>query len=150
MKLRTLLGATGAATVLALTAGGVAYASTNSTGSTASTASTTAATPTSRPAHGHPWLRHEVRVVLRHTVHADLIVRTRHGYENLELDRGTLTSDAGNVLTITRPDGPSVTATVTAKTRFFGLPEAKLATGDKVLLVQTGGDALVVAARKPS
>ncbi|HVB26410.1 MAG TPA: hypothetical protein VNE21_00700 [Mycobacteriales bacterium] len=146
-----LLATSGGALVLAMAAGGIAYASTGSStpapkaGSSASTTATRALRPADRPR-----LRREIRRVMRHTVHADLIVGTAHGFKTVEVDRGTLQSDTSNVLTIKRPDGPTVTATITSTTRFYGIAASALTAGDRTVIVQTGGDALVVAARPPS
>ncbi len=143
--------AAGGAMVLAGAAGGIAYATT--AGSSAAPAASAQLLGSARTAGGHlpaagrPFLRHEVRMVLRHTVHAELIVRTKRGYETVEVDRGVVTSDSGATITIRRPDGPSVSATVTGSTRFVGLSRSQLVSGDRAILVQSGGDALLVASR---
>jgi hypothetical protein len=142
-----LLPITAGAVVVALAAGGVAYASTPST--TASPASSS--TPSSSSASSrHPALRADVVWLVRHTVHAELVVDTKNGYRTIEIDKGRLTSDSSGTITIVRPDGPSVSATVTSSTKFFGLKESQLAPGDGVVLVQGSGNAIYVASRAPT
>jgi len=143
-----LLAFTGGAVVVALAAGGVAYATAPSTASPSATAKPGVAA-TATPALRFPALRRDVRYLVRHTVHAELVVKLPGGYKTVDVDRGTLTSVSNTSITLTRPDGPMVSATITPQTRFFGLPEAKLSTGDRVIVVQTGGNAVLVGARAP-
>ena len=77
-------------------------------------------------------------------------MRTKKGYETVEFDRGTLTSSTSSSITLTRPDGPTVSATITSGTRVRGVPENKWASSDRVLLVQSGGNALLVFTRPPA
>jgi hypothetical protein len=149
MKLRQLLRSkllpvTAGAVVVALAAGGVAYASTPSTTAPVSTG-TSAASGSVK----HPVLRHDVVWLVRHTVHAQLIVHTKSGYQTIEIDKGKLVSDSATTITIVRPDGPTVSATVTSSTKFYGLKESQLAPGDGVALVQGAGKAIFVASRTP-
>jgi hypothetical protein len=83
----------------------------------------------------------------RRAVHAELIVRTRDGYRTIDIDRGTFKSDASGTITIVRPDGPTVSASLTKSTRYPGLTQSQLKPGDRVVLVQSGGNALAVRAR---
>jgi len=136
----------GGLTVLALAAGGVAYA-TQPSASSPSSAATVAKTATVR--HDLSLGRRPLLRLLRHTVHAQLIVRTKHGYETVILDRGTLESVSATSITIHRPDGPMVTESISASTRFRGLPESKLAKGDRVVTAQINGTAVVVGALPP-
>jgi hypothetical protein len=146
--LRTkLLPVTAGAVVVALAAGGVAYASTPSTSAPASATTSTSASASS--AH-RGTLRADIVWVARHTVHAQLVVDTKKGYVTIDIDRGKLTTASSSTITIKRPDGPSVSATITAKTKFIGLSESQLAPGDGVVLVQHAGYALYVAARAPT
>jgi hypothetical protein len=142
-----LLPVTAGAVVVALAAGGVAYATTPST--TASPASSASTTSSSITSSRHPVLRADVVWLVRHTVHAQLIVDTTKGFKTIEIDKGKLTSDSSGTITIVRPDGPSVSATVTSSTKFYGLKESQLAPGDGVVLVQGSGDAIFVASRAP-
>jgi hypothetical protein len=100
--------------------------------------------PTTESAAGahHPRLRHR-------TVHGDLTVRTKDGFKEMTVDRGRLTSVDGSTLTVTRPDGPVVTFTVTDQTRFRGVSSAsELQTGKPVFVVSADGIAKGVAQRK--
>jgi hypothetical protein len=136
----------GGLTVLSLAAGGVAYA-TQPSSSPSSSAATVATSATVRHDLGlgrRPLLR-----LLRHTVHAQLIVGTKHGYETVILDRGTLESVSATSITIQRPDGPMVTESIGSSTRFRGLPESKLAKGDRVITAQINGIAAVVVGALP-
>ena len=142
-----LLPVTAGAVVVALAAGGVAYASTPSTTSTPSSTSSSTAAPST--AHRGELRAHVVWLV-RHTVHAQLVVDTPKGFRTLTIDKGKLTSASSTTVTIKRPDGPSVSATITPTTKFIGLTESQLATGDGAIIVQHGGYALYVAARAPS
>jgi hypothetical protein len=95
-------------------------------------------------------LRAQLRAMLRHAEHAEFIVDTpKHGFVTVDIDRGLLDSASSSSIEITRRDGHNVSATVTSSTHFFGLKEAKLAKGDRVILVQVGGDAIDVAAFPP-
>jgi hypothetical protein len=144
-----LLPVTAGAVVVALAAGGVAYASTPST-STPTSTSTSTSTGASASTAKHGTLRADVIWLARHTVHAQLVVDTKKGYVTIDIDRGKLTTASSSTITIKRPDGPSVSATITSKTKFIGLTESQLAPGDGVVLVQHGGYALYVAARAPT
>jgi hypothetical protein len=142
-----LLPVTAGAVVVALAAGGVAYATTPS--ATTPAASSTSATSSAAMRLRHPVLRREVIWLVHHTVHAQLIVDTKSGYRTIDIDKGRLVSDSSGTITIVRPDGPKVSAAVTSSTKFIGLKQSQLAPGDGVVLVQGSGDALYVASRKP-
>lgn len=145
------LGVTGGAVVVALAAGGVAYATSPSAPATPSSSgsASAAALSASSPAINGSGLRRPLRRLLRRGVHADIIVRTPSGYKTIQIDRGTLDSASSTSISLTRPDGPIVSAAVTSTTRFVGIAESQLTKGDRVIVVQTGGDAVVVRARPP-
>jgi len=143
-----LLAATCGAAVIALAAGGVAMATTPSAVKPAA-ATASASASASLTGKGARTLRQDVIWLARHTVHATLNVHTAHDYKTLDIDRGRLTSDSSSSISIVRPDGPTVSAAITTSTRFPGLPESELAKGDRVVLVQTSGKAIVVWARLP-
>ncbi len=148
----------GAATVAALAAGGAVYASAGSAASAtsaqqpvAATSSATLATPSAATLFRHSGLgRPALRALVRRTVHAELVVRTRRGFETIDIDRGTLTNVSATSISIVRPDGPTVTATISSSTAFRGLPESSLAKGDRVVVVQHAGTALLIGARRPA
>jgi len=139
-----LVPVTAGAVVVALAAGGVAYATTPSATTSATSGSTTSSSGSSAK---HPVLRADVTWLVHHTVHAQLIVDTKKGYRTIEIDKGRLTSDSSGTITIVRADGPSVSATVTSSTKFYGLKQSQLTAGDGVVLVQGSGDAIFVASR---
>jgi hypothetical protein len=148
-----LLPVTAGAVVVALAAGGVAYASSPSTTTsptTTSASSTSGATTSTAGAATHPVLRADVIWLVHHTVHAQLVVDTKHGYRTIEIDKGKLLSDSSGLITIVRPDGPRVSARLTSSTKYYGLSESQLAPGDGVALVQGGGNAIYVASRAPT
>jgi hypothetical protein len=94
------------------------------------------------PAHRGAHLR-------RRTVHGDLTVRTKEGFQRVAVDRGRLTSVDGATLTVARPDGPVVTFTIDDQTRFRGVESAEqLRTGKPVFVVSVAGVAKAVAQRK--
>jgi hypothetical protein len=100
---------------------------------------TATSTETARPHHAR--LRHR-------TVHGDLTVRTKDGFQQITVDRGKLTSVEGSTLTVTRPDGPVVTVTVNDQTRYRGIDDAsQLQTGKPVVVVSKDGTAKGVAQR---
>jgi hypothetical protein len=74
----------------------------------------------------------------RHTVDATVTVKTKNGYETLNLARGTVgaisissITSTGSI-TVNSPDGTSLTAKINAQTKFHNTTEQQLATGDKV------------------
>lgn len=146
-----LLAVTGGAIVVALAAGGVAMATTP-TASPAPASTTTVASASSAVLGGasvsRGQLRQDVIWLMRHTVHANLIVDTSQGYKVLVIDKGTLRSDSSTSISIVRPDGPIVTARISSSTKFPGLPESQLKPGEGVVLAEgSSGNALVVWAR---
>jgi hypothetical protein len=140
-----LLPVTAGAVVVALAAGGVAYATTPSAPTTPSASAASSSALRLR----HPVIRRDVIWLVHHSVHAQLIVSTKNGYRTVDIDKGRLVSDSSTTITIVRPDGPQVSATVTSSTKFFGLKESQLSRGDGVILVSSNGDALYVASRRP-
>ena len=124
---------------LVLAGGAYAYAD------TPSTAPSTA--PASAPAAAHPGYDH--RGPIRRVVHGDLIVRTKDGFENVTVDRGKVTASSASSITIERPDGVSVTKTVTADTKFRGIHSADQLAHDKGALVVSKGDTAVLIGQRP-
>jgi hypothetical protein len=85
--------------------------------------------------------------LMRRAVHGDLVVRDKQGqFVPVAFDRGTLVSHDGTTLTVKRPDGATVTSTLTDQTRFRGINSAaELRDGARTLVVSRDGKALVVA-----
>jgi hypothetical protein len=140
------LAIAGGVSVVALAAGGVAYATTPSTPAPA--ANTPAATVAATAKLGLGAYRPLVRLA-RHTVHAQLIVKTKNGYETVIVNKGTLEKVSATSITLKRPDGPVITTYISSSTRFRGLPESELAAGDRVVTVQIGRTDILVGALPP-
>lgn len=140
----------GAGTAAAL-AGPPTAARATTAPATAATADIALAGSSARPGHGHRRaLLGQLRRLFRHSEHAELLVTTpNRGEITVDVDKGTLTTISTSSIEITRPDGTAVSATITPSTHFFGLAESKLGPGDRVLLVQTGGNAVDVGALPP-
>jgi len=85
-------------------------------------------------------------------VHGDLKIKTPRGFANVKIDTGTVTAVDANARTITisRPDGQSVSVTATDKTRVRKQGQkasfSDIAKGDLVQIIQVDrGDGFVVA-----
>jgi hypothetical protein len=84
----------------------------------------------------------------KRAVHGEFVVRTKDGFETIDVDRGQLTSKDGNTLHVHRPDGVDVTVTLGETTRFRGVDNAGgLQTGKPIVVVSKGGQAIAVAQR---
>lgn len=151
---KRLLAMLGITTALALAAGGVATATADATGHPATTtaaaaaAAATGSTTAKHPQASHPGLRH----LLKRTVHAQFVLRTRSGgLATFDYDRGVLRSVTSTSIAISPADAPTTTvsATITSKTHFRGLTQGQLQPGDRVVLVRQGGDAVLLGAHAP-
>jgi type IV secretory pathway TrbL component len=81
-----------------------------------------------------------LRALLRRAEHVELIVRGKGGsWVTIVADRGTVTALSATSIVISRPDGVSVTAALTAATRFPRGGRQAVAVGDHVVVVQVGG-----------
>ncbi len=148
---KRLLPVTVGAAAVAFAASGVAYATTPSTTASPPAATTSISTASAvAPAAQHPHLKARVAWLARHTVHAQLEIHTKAGFETIVIDRGKLKTDSSATITIVRADHVAVSAAITSSTKFVGLTESELAPGDGVVLVQHAGRALYVAARAPT
>ena len=77
--------------------------------------------------------------VLKGAIHGDLLVRGEDGAtRTVTFDRGKLTAITANSITIERPDGVSVSKTLTDQTVFNGTPRDKLQAGMRVAVVSSG------------
>jgi hypothetical protein len=117
--------------------------------SVATTASVAATAPSvaTAPAADCAVTGKTLRALLRRTIHAQLIVRGKSGqWVTVDFDRGKITTISSSSITITRPDGVSVSAAITPSTSFRRATESKLAAGDSVAIVQVAGDARFVVA----
>jgi hypothetical protein len=127
--------------------GGATFALLN--GGSAQAAGTT---PTTASAHAGSTQGQTIRKFLRrHTVHSTLTVRTKNGFETVNIIRGTVTAYGSGSITVQAADNSTVTATITAQTKFHNTSEQSLGTGQKVGMVAVGSDAsLIVAPKSPT
>jgi hypothetical protein len=108
-----------------------------------------ASTPTSAPAQPSTAEGKKLlQFVRRHTVHATVTVKTKNGYETIDIARGTVGAISSGSITVDSPDGTSLTATINAQTKFHNTTEQQLASGAKVGVISYDGDARVVNAPK--
>jgi len=139
---RTAIGAGAVLGSLGLGGAGFALVSGGNAGAASSTASSPA--PGSTTAKGH------THMLLRRAVNATVTIKTKDGYETLELARGTVTSISSSSITVQSPNGTSMTATINSSTRFHNTTEQQLANGDKVGVLSYEGVARWVNAPKSS
>ena len=103
---------------------------------------------TTQPAQKQPRRRGQgANALLGRVVHGDLVVRNGTGFENVTLDRGTVTSASGQSVTVQRPDGQSVMKAVNADTKFRGVAAADQLQVGKPAVVESKGDTAVVVAQ---
>lgn len=145
-RLYAVVGLTAAGGLAAggLVMGGVAGAS--AAGSTHTARSSIVATATHHRRGRGPLLEH----LLRGTIHASFVLRKKTGTtETLVFDRGVVSSVSSTSIEIVPADTPkgTVSATITSTTRFRGLPESQLKSGDRVALLVQGADAVMVGSR---
>jgi hypothetical protein len=151
LSLRQKLAAVGVASAVVLgTGGAVAWAQTGGTSTTTPPASAAppAAPAPSTGAKGAGAL--DLRGVARRSVHGDVIVKDKSGqYVTVTFDRGTVTAASATSITLTRPDGPTVTLTVNADTKVHGpASAAAVATGKDAVVISRSGTATQILQRK--
>lgn len=130
-----LVAGVGALAVVA--AGGTAYAATGSSGGSGTPGPAAAAQPASGRAHA--------RSLLRRADHATVELKVKGQWVTYTLDRGTVTAVSPTSITLARPDGQSVTDTLTPQTRYRGVTsETAIQTGRPALVISDAGSALRV------
>jgi hypothetical protein len=136
-------------TVAALVAGGGAAAW--AAAPDGSSAGTPAPSQAAKNRPGRAGARGGMAGIAGRVVHGDLIVRGKGGtFENVTLDRGTLSAKGDNSLTLSRPDGKSVTVKVDGSTKYRGVSDfAALQTGKPTIVASKDGVATLVAQRVP-
>lgn len=129
-----IVAGVGALAVVA--AGGTAYAATGSSGGSG--------TPgPAAVAHQHP--RAHARALLRRADHATIELKVKGQWVTYTLDRGTVTAVSPTSITLARPDGQSVTDTLTPQTRYRGVTsESAIETSRPALVISENGSALRV------
>jgi hypothetical protein len=85
--------------------------------------------------------------LLQRAEHAELIVRTKTGFQTIDMDRGTISSISPSSISLTRPDGVVVSAAISSTTKFGGLTQAQVAVGDKAAVIQSSGTAISIRSR---
>ena len=120
-------------------------------GTTATLAAQTASTVS---ASGSVKARHPggPRGLLRRADHGTFEVKNKAGqWVTYTFDRGKVTAASGQSITLARPDGQSVTLTITPETKFRGVASAAdIKTGKGAIVVSdSAGKALIVAQRDP-
>ena len=122
--------------------GGATFALVN--GGSAQAATTT---PSATTSNGTQTPAQKIRrFLLRHTVHATLTEQTKSGFQTINLIRGTVTAYGNGQITVQAADNTTLSATITAQTKFHNTTEQTLATGQKVGLVAVGNDARAILA----
>ena len=87
----------------------------------------------------------------RRAVHGDLKVKTKNGYQTVTFDRGKVGTASASSITVNRPDGVSVTETLTPSTKYFGISGANaIISGKGAVVISQNGTALAVAQRPDS
>ncbi len=140
------IAVSGAAVLGSVGLGGAGFAVLSGGGASAATsasspASTSPATTKAQKVH---------RFLRRHTVDATITVKTKDGYETLDLARGTVGSISPTSITVNSPNGTSLTASITSVTKFHNTSESQLGQGDKVGVLAYEGVARWVNAPKSS
>ena len=89
--------------------------------------------------------------MLGRAIHGDLIVRGENGqWENVTVDRGTVTAITESSIEIERPDGKKVTAALDENTRYGpDRDRTDIQTGQPAMVVQKDGKAVMVAQKDP-
>jgi uncharacterized membrane protein len=154
---RRRVAATVAAVLAVGAVSGFAYAETSGSAGSSSQASgvaQAASSPpsTQSPANGgsspaRPGAKAGAAGLLKRAIHVEAILPDPggSGYRVVDVDRGTVGAISASSITVNRPDGKSVTATVNSSTRFgAGSPPS---VGEQVVLMQSNGTAVRVAAR---
>lgn len=137
----------GVATACILAAGSAAGAIAAAGPSAAATASP--ATPVHQHL-AHHQLARGIQGLLARTDHATIEVKQHKSWVTLTVDRGSVTAVSASSITLLRPDGQSVTATLGATTHYRGAATspATVTTGGLALVISEGGTARTVVEPK--
>lgn len=92
--------------------GGVAYGAATGTGSTAASPQTSASPQAQQKQNGK-----KVRPLVRRAVHGTVTVRTKKGFKQVQVQRGTVTAASPTKITVTSPDKWARTYTLNSATR---------------------------------
>lgn len=137
------IAAAAVASGLMLAAGGATvYAASNS--SLPLPATTPTAAPTAKPTAKPGTARHNL---LSRTDHATVEVQKGGKWVTLDLDRGNVTAASTSSITLSRPDGQSVTFQLSSSTKFGGkeaTSASALKTGVRAAVISENGSAISV------
>lgn len=150
MNRRTIAVGGAAFVIAAGVGGGVAYANAGSSAGsvpahlTAATTSNSTTTSTTRDK--------KIRPVLRRLAHGQITVHTKAGYRTVLIQRGEITADSGDKVTVKSGDSYTYTYTTTSDTKVRidrqKSSADKLGTGDRVMVVSgSNGTAVRISAR---
>jgi hypothetical protein len=91
---------------------------------------------------GHP-AKAESRGLLARADHGTLEVKQKGQWVTYQLDRGNVTAVSPTSITLSRPDGQSVTETIDSGTKYKGVTsEAGIQTGRSALVLSENGTAV--------
>jgi|SRR5579875_942277 len=150
---RRTIAAGGAAFVIAgAVGGGVAYANAGSSAGTLPAHLTTATTSATTKSTTKSSTPKKQRPLVDRVVHGRFTVHAKRGYRTVLIQRGKITADSGNKVTVKSGDNYTYTYTTDSHTRVRldkqKSSPAKLATGDRVMVLSgTNGTALRISAR---
>jgi hypothetical protein len=124
---------------LLLAAGGATVYAASDPPSALPTATPSAA-PTAKPAAGH-------RGLLSRADHATVEIRQGGKWVTVDVDRGNVTAASTSSITLSRPDGQSVTLQISSSTKFRGKEATSapaLKTGVRAVVISENGSAISV------
>jgi hypothetical protein len=131
---KAAVGAVGAIAILGI--GGTAYAATSPSSGSGPTNSSQAAAPTAV-------VKGRLAALLRRTDHATFEAKVKGQWVTYTLDRGNVTAVSPTSITLARPDGQSVTETITSATKYRGVTsESGIHVDHPAMVLSQGGTAL--------
>jgi hypothetical protein len=141
---KVAVGAVGV--IAALGIGGTAFAATSSSPSTTPSASTTAASSTSLTAKTAKTGTH--RALLARADHATIQLKVKGAWVTYTMDIGKVTEVSPTSITLSRPDGQSVTESISLTTKFAGVSsESAVKVGKAARVLSKNGVALRITQR---
>jgi hypothetical protein len=154
MASKAIIGAFGV--VAALGIGGTAWATTGgaSSGSTDPSSMPSVSTslaqsgPAAQPGSVAAGAGHRIRSLLERADHASVELKVKGQWVTYDVDRGQVKAVSPTSITLARPDGQTVTATIDATTKFQGVTgEGAIQTGQEALVLSDNGMALRIRQR---
>jgi hypothetical protein len=88
--------------------------------------------------------------LMRRSVQDQFTVKGKNNtWVTVNIDRGTVSSISSTSITVSIPDGKTVTAPITSTTKFVGIKEASIVSGDRVIVVEKNNSAVLIGTMKP-